>query len=204
MSQNTTHFNLAPFVWTMPREKAAVLVAADEMNDEQIAAEVGIARRTLTMWKTHPVFAARVAAHVAAFREAVLSHGIADRVKRVARLNADWEALQTILRERAIYYDGEAKDALSEGKITSANSPALHPGMTTGRLVHRIVGVGKGDDFRLVDVFETDTGTLGELRALEMQAAKETGQWVEKSQHAYDPSQPLVVKRISGVSMDDL
>lgn len=159
-----------------------MLSAQDEKTDEMIAAEVKVNRATLARWKTHPAFAARVASHVAAFREAVLSHGIADRVKRVARLNADWEALQTILRERAVYYDGEAKDALSEGKITRENSPALHPGMTTGRLVHRIVGVGKGDDFRLVDVFETDTGTLGELRALEMQAAKETGQWVEKAQ----------------------
>jgi len=47
-----------------PKQRAAVLVAADELSDEQIAAAVGITRRTLTAWKRRPDFAALVGDHV--------------------------------------------------------------------------------------------------------------------------------------------
>ena len=41
----------SPFPWTHARAEAAVLVAEDAVTDEEIAAKVGVSRRTLTTWK---------------------------------------------------------------------------------------------------------------------------------------------------------
>lgn len=56
------YVTLVRWAWTPARERAAELVAADELTDEAIAAAVGVSRRTLTYWKRHPEFRARVAA----------------------------------------------------------------------------------------------------------------------------------------------
>ncbi len=48
------------------RERAALLVWCDEVNDEEIARRCGIARRTLARWKLIPAFQARVEEHLAA------------------------------------------------------------------------------------------------------------------------------------------
>jgi hypothetical protein len=153
------------FVWTAKREKAALLVAEDRISDEAIAEEVGITARTLDYWKQHTEFAARVADHVEAMRKAVLTKGIADRVNRVAALDLRWEKMKTVIAERAI--DPRMEEV---------------PGGTTGLLVHQIKGIGKGDDFQVVDEYRVDDGLLRELRAHEEQAARELGQWVERGE----------------------
>lgn len=48
----------------------------------------------------------------------------------------------------------------------------------------RLKGIGKGDDFRVVEVFETDTNTAKALLALHQQAAQEMGQIVERHEVA--------------------
>lgn len=53
-------------------------------------------------------------------------------------------------------------------------------GGKTGLIVHNVKGVGKGEDFQLIDLYEVDTGLLKELREHEKQAAQELGQWTEK------------------------
>ncbi len=57
-----------PF-WTPAREQALELVFQDALNDADIAAKVGICRRTLGYWKTHPVFAAAYERRIAAYSE---------------------------------------------------------------------------------------------------------------------------------------
>ncbi len=47
-----------PFVWTTARQTALQLVISDRLTDEAIALEVGVCRRTLHNWKTHPDFVA--------------------------------------------------------------------------------------------------------------------------------------------------
>jgi hypothetical protein len=47
-----------PFVWTPQRELALQLLVEDRLTDEAIAQQVGVCRRTLGYWKTHPEFAA--------------------------------------------------------------------------------------------------------------------------------------------------
>ena len=58
-------------------------------------------------------------------------------------------------------------------------------GGRTGLIVHNVKGVGKGDDFKLIDVYEVDTSLLKEMREHEKQAAIEVGQWQEKVQHDF-------------------
>lgn len=156
----------------------ALLVADDRLNDEQIAERAGITRRTLTTWKQHPEFAARVAEHVAAQREAVMSQGIADKVKRIAALDDRWDRMQTVIAERADV--DEWSDVAGWG---------------TGLLVHQRKQIGGGRDAQVVDEFAVDTGLLKELRAHEEQAAKELGQWTEKLEHAGEVVLKVVYER---------
>src|SRR5262249_32081265 len=67
-------------------------------------------------------------------------------------------------------------------------------GGRTGLIVHNVKGVGKGDNFQLIDLYEVDVALLREMRECERQAAQEVGQWVEKvaptnpdGTDAYDP-----------------
>lgn len=72
---------------TVKQERAALLVAEDELADEVIAAAVGISRETLHQWKKRDPFKARVAEHVEAFRDRALTEGFADKRERLRVLN---------------------------------------------------------------------------------------------------------------------
>lgn len=52
----------APQPLTSAQERAAILLGIDELNDADIAQEVGVSRRTLARWKNLPAFDARVQA----------------------------------------------------------------------------------------------------------------------------------------------
>jgi hypothetical protein len=56
MQQNATENR--PFAWTPARRTALRLLVEDRLTDEAIAREVGVCRRTLGYWKTHPTFVA--------------------------------------------------------------------------------------------------------------------------------------------------
>jgi hypothetical protein len=155
---------MAEFQWTNQRNKAAELIAADELTDPEICSQIGVAsRQTLLNWRRHPEFAARVQSHVDAFREATLKRGIALRERRVAALDDRWRRMRRVIEERAT--SEQMRDV---------------PGGQTGLLCHTVKGVGRGDDFQLVDLYEVDTGLLRELREHEKQSAQELGQWTEK------------------------
>jgi hypothetical protein len=72
-----------------PKQKlAAPLVAADELTDEQIAAEIGITKRTLTNWKQDDAFMAVVDEHIQRFERDIFRTAFARKSKRVRALNA--------------------------------------------------------------------------------------------------------------------
>jgi hypothetical protein len=56
MEQNETENR--PFAWTPARKTALELLVEDQLTDEAIAHKVGVCRRTLSYWKTHPDFMA--------------------------------------------------------------------------------------------------------------------------------------------------
>ncbi|MDB5349482.1 MAG: Helix-turn-helix of insertion element transposase [Planctomycetota bacterium] len=153
-----------PFAWTATTEAAALDLAADNLTDRQISAKLDIARSTLSVWKLHPEFAARVDEFRAEIRESIRKKGIAVKENRVRALNTRWKALHRVIEARA----AEMEEI---------------PGGDTGLLCHTVRGIGRGEDFERIDVYEVDTGLLRELRETEKQAAQELGQWAEKHEH---------------------
>lgn len=172
------------FRWNAKSERAAVLVALDEQTDQQIAQECGIGKATLARWKQHPEFAKRVGENVEATRQAVLTTGIADRVNRIRRINRDWQRLQRVIDSRAALAYAHT---VARQQVAADDDPALADaplemfeeagGMLTGAVVRKETPT----KFGIAIEFTVDTGTLAELRAMEMQAAKELGQWTEKA-----------------------
>jgi hypothetical protein len=155
--------NVSSFAWTRKTERAALLVAQDDLADRAIGAACGVTERTIERWKQHPEFAARVQEHRDAWREAIKAKGIAERQNRVDALNDRWHRMRQVIEERA-------EDAAT----------ARVAGGSTGLIVRDVKGVGKGEDFQLIDIYSVDTGLLKELREHEKQAAQELGEWSEK------------------------
>jgi hypothetical protein len=155
--------NVSSFAWTRKTERAALLVAQDDLADRAIGAACGVTERTIERWKQHPEFAARVQEHRDAWREAIKAKGIAERQNRVDALNDRWHRMHQVIEERA-------EDAAT----------AHVAGGSTGLIVRDVKGVGKGEDFQLIDIYSVDTGLLKELREHEKQAAQELGEWSEK------------------------
>lgn len=56
------------------------------------------------------------------------------------------------------------------------------PGGKTGLVTKTLKGIGKGDDFQVVEVYEVDTSTVGKICDLQKQVAEELGQWVRRSE----------------------
>lgn len=144
------------------QEKAAILVAAGQLTEQQIADSLGISRTSLVRWKRNPRFAARVDALNKLMCAEALKHGIAQRESRIATQQELHGKLLTVIEERS-------KD------------PELQavPGGKTGLICKTLKGVGKGKDFRLVEVYEVDTASAKTLLAIHELVAKEMGQHVE-------------------------
>lgn len=153
------------FRWSEKAHLAARLVAYDDLGDVAIAAQVGIGRTTLHRWKHHPEFRAAVGGVVEDLNRAMLRLSVAKKRRRLAVLDdLHTKALAVI--------DARAKDdALAE-----------FAGGETGLLVRQIKVVGTGPMAREVEEAAVDVGLMKEIRAIEEQAARELGQWVEKAE----------------------
>lgn len=149
---------------TQRQEAAARLIAKGASTDEAIALDQHLSPKTVQRWRHVEAFALRVQALQAEMAAAVVSEGIAVRTQRVAALNDRWERMQRVIAERA-------------GDPVMADVA----GGSTGLLVHSFKMIGAGRDATTVDEYAVDVGLLKELRAHEEQAAKELGQWVEKT-----------------------
>jgi hypothetical protein len=150
---------------TKKREKTAQLIAEDSLSDEKIAECAEISRSTLSRWKGEPRFIARVEAIASAYAKRALNRGIARKERRVAVLNELHEKMLLVISERAASPDLESV-----------------PGGKTGLVTKMLKGIGKGEDFQVVEVYEVDTGTVKEIRALQEQVAEELGQRVERTE----------------------
>lgn len=141
------------------RERAAYLLAVDELSDESIAREVDIARSTLSEWKKQPEFQQLISAHRDEIRKRIRSRGIAIIENRIQAQHDRWLRMRRVIDERA------ADPTMAEV-----------PGGKTGLLVRRVKKIGGGDSAELVDEYEVDTGLLKELREIENLVANELGQ----------------------------
>jgi hypothetical protein len=152
------------FPFGVTGEQAANLLAQGELTHQEVADRVGIARSTLALWRKHPGFAARVEELRAEIGAEVRRIGVADYLMRVRALNDRWGRLRRIIDDRAA-------DPTMAGV----------PGGTTGLLVRTTKAVGSGESMRIVEEFAVDTGLLKQLLDHEKQAARELGQWTEKT-----------------------
>jgi Helix-turn-helix of insertion element transposase len=150
---------------TKKREKAAQLIAEDHLSDEKIAAEVGIGRSTLARWKADLRFLARVETIASAYAKRALKHGLARKEYRLAVLNDLHQRMLQVIKERALSPD-----------------LASVPGGKTGLVTKTLKGIGKGDDFLVVEVYEVDTGTIAKICDVQKQVAEELGQLVRRSE----------------------
>jgi hypothetical protein len=142
-----------------------VLLAEDDLTDEQIAARVGVHRVTLATWKQHADFRAKVDELAAEFEQSFLRIGIARKRRRIAALNDRHQRMCRVIEERAA--DPSMLDV---------------PGGETGLLVRQLKVVGQGPHAQTVEEYAVDTGLLSELRQTEKQMAQEVGEWVDKSE----------------------
>lgn len=147
------------------KERAAFLVADDKLSDEQIAADLNIGRTTLHRWKTDAAFRARVEEIKAEVRAKLSALGIAARQNRLDALNDRARRMADVIKQRA------------------ENLKDVPGGGNTGLLVRQVKGIGKGEDFQVVEEYAVDTALLREMREHEKQAAIEVGEWTEKREH---------------------
>jgi hypothetical protein len=152
------------FRWTKERDRAALLLAEDDRSDVEIAAQVGIAPSTLYAWKQHPIFEQRIAEYIAQLNAATLRYRIAKRRHRIRVLDDLHSKALDVIEHRAERY----------ASVPDAPAEAM-----TGLLVEKQSETASG---RVLTEWSVDTGLIRQIQSLEEQAAKELGQWAEKSE----------------------
>jgi hypothetical protein len=171
------------------QDSAARAIAEGGRTDKAIASSLGVRPETIVRWRRTEAFTERVQGLQAEMAAAVVSEGIALRTKRVAALNDRWRRMQQVIDQRA--EDPEMADVV---------------GGETGLLVHTIKMIGGGRDATTVDEYAVDVGLLKELRAHEEQAAKELGQWVEKTRGELSGPNggPIEIKPVASLTDEEL
>lgn len=150
--------------------RAAVLCAEDELSDEQIAAEVGIGRATLNRWRELPEFAVEVERQKAAILSQALRLPIAKKHERLRVLNDLHQRQLALIRARSEQHP---------------DVPGADTGLIVGTLKqvkHISTSTDDGTETWTEEHWEYqfDAALIREIRALEEQAAKETGDWTEQ------------------------
>lgn len=56
------------------------------------------------------------------------------------------------------------------------------PGGKTGIVTKTLKGIGKGEDFKMVEEYRVDTASVAEIRDIQKQAAEELGQWIKRTE----------------------
>lgn len=166
------------FRWSEKAHRAAWLVAEDDLSDVEIAAAVGIGRTTLHRWKQHQAFKAQVGDNAGDLNRAMMRLAIAKKRKRLATLDDLHKRAYAVIEQRASRYGSDA-DTPEEAARRIFQGGHTPPEASTGIMVREeTLTAGGGVTVK----WSFDAALYRELRALEEQAAKELGQWVEKSE----------------------
>lgn len=167
MAQNGTEKAL-----TGSQRQAAVLCAEDELSDELIAKEVGIGRTTLNRWRELPAFQDAVNERAADMERSTLRLAIARRNKRLEVLDDLHTKSLAVMAARSAQYDAI-------------------PGGSTGLLLGQLkqvkhVDTTQDDGTQIWTEehweYAVDVALMREMRAIQEQAAKELGQWIDRSE----------------------
>lgn len=183
----------------------APLVAADDLDDVAIAKRAGISVPTLTRWKRDPAFQALVAHERETIQRAMLRHEIAKKHRRLHYLNELHQRLWQVIEERARYYQDLAErqrhdpvTAAASRMFVSTEETRCPPGGETGLVIRQVRAVGSGRSTQIVEEYVVDAATIREIRALQEQAARELGQWIERQEQTGE----VTVFRLVGVPVE--
>lgn len=140
--------------------RAAILAAADELSDNEIARQCGISRRTLMRWKKQPAMEQKIDEYLKCIQRHSEVRMIAERQQRITPLDIRMRELQAVIQSRA-------------------NSPEMQgvPGGKTGLLRRRKAAFRQGQGSPEVYNYQLDIPLLREMRKLEVAAAQAVGQW---------------------------
>lgn len=175
---NKDHFE--KFKINPTRLKAARLIAANDMDRDRIAEEVGVKRSTLDSWNAHPKFKSKVAEFLEEIEQQMLRLPISKRHIRVARLQGLQERLQIVLDDRQEAY-------IKEEQVIGGRS---------GAIVKQTKTVGAGKEARVIEEYAFDAAIFREIRAIDEQAAKELGQWIDKGELTGKNGSPLMMTEV--------
>lgn len=171
-----------PFGWNEKRERAAVMLAADEVSDALISEACGINEVTLNVWKKHPDFAERVRDETAAIRTGALRYAIAKKHKRIAKLNLLAERMEAAVDARA-----------AEATADQDAPPEARTGLFNRKTVMSASGKERRD-------YVFDATLVREYRATLEQAARELGQLVDRAEIQTE----TIIRRYVGVDVEQV
>ena len=170
------------FEWTPQRERAAQLIAENELELVEIAAAVGVQRMTLYRWRNADEFAGRVADLQGQIAASALRQTIGKKHRRIQYLQELME------RQRA------AMDARAARAAADPDAPAeAATGLFESKTVMSASGKTKTD-------WKFDAQLVREYRQTLEQAARELGQISDK----VEVSGETIIRRYVGVDVESV
>ena len=113
-------------------------------------------------------------------------YAIADVVRVIAGMDADWQGLGQVQIQRA-----------------ADKTYADVPGYSTGLMVHTYKSVGSGDNQQLVDEFKVDTAPIAERRNLAMAAMQLLGKMPKTGGDIFNIDKAVLVRYIDGPAHEE-
>lgn len=164
-----------PLQWRPRHEEAALMVAEGKMRPAEIIQTLGVDYNTYNRWTRHPDFVRRVQEIRTDLNERIMELAIANKWHRLSVLNDLEAGLLQVIKERGDALRGDAA------------------GTGTGLVVRQEKVFGTGQNQTSILEYLVDAGTVAEIRALQKQAAQESGQWSDKQ--SIDHSGNVGIKR---------
>lgn len=203
---------------TEPQLQAAELVARDRLSLAAIARKVNVSFYALRQWVETAEFRSEVERILNLWAQEIEKHGICDKRRRLHRLNDRWRRGQAFIEKRAKLFrkllntpapppvlDSEGNVLYQPESIADllANVPAGETGLVAWKI--KTLHVGENTWEKVVE-YEWDTGFDQEMRALEEQAAIETGQWKPKQEISISGvgGGPIRITNLSALTDDEL
>jgi hypothetical protein len=161
-------------------DRVAELLAAGELNHQQIADEVKLGLRTVERYAADPEVHARVEAARQAIRQAIRAEGIANKQHRIDELNRDFGRLGALIEARARSPLMQGVDGGETGLLVA--QPMLVKVYTAADEASEDLAPTKQS--RVLHKYAYDDAVVKRRQELAKQAAIEMGQWVEKQEQS--------------------
>lgn len=175
--------------WTQTTTLAAQLMAEDKISQQEMAKQLGVSTAALYGWRQVPEFQERVEELLEAYKARVRRRSIALLERRIDTYMDDFDAIQTIQRERGLGRNGKP---LSD-KV----------GEEGGRSTGLICVDYKGKDADR-PVYKFDKAIIDSKNDLRKLLAQELGQFQEKSkqEHTGPGGGPIVSVVVNKTDME--